>query len=270
MTFRTPAVMGIINVTPDSFYSSSRTPAYNSLKQRIEKFIDEGVDIFDIGGYSSRPGAEDISAETEFSRLAPAIETIRRIAPGFPISIDTFRSGIAEKCIDEFGVEIINDISGGSLDPEMFDMVAEKKCAYVMMHMRGNPETMSGLTQYDDVVAEVIEDLSFKLARLREKGVADVIVDPGFGFAKSLTQNFRLLDCLPCFKELGAPLLVGISRKSMIWKTLGKTPEEALNGTSVLNTAALLKGADILRVHDVAEAVECIKLTRELINSSQL
>lgn len=268
-SFRTPAVMGIINVTPDSFFSGSRTLMPDALSKRVEGMIRDGVDIFDVGGYSSRPGAEDITPEIEFSRLAPAIETIRSLAPDIPISIDTFRARIAERCIDEYGVEIINDISGGDLDPEMFDVVAEKNCGYVLMHMRGNPQNMSSLTQYNDVVADVIRDLSFKMAQLRQKGIADVIIDPGFGFAKNNPQNFHLLRSLPYFKELGAPLLVGISRKTMIWKTLDKTPETSLNGTTVLNTVALLKGADILRVHDVAEAVECVRLIRELNSSSQ-
>ncbi|MDE6537658.1 MAG: dihydropteroate synthase [Muribaculaceae bacterium] len=262
--FESPKVMGIINVTPDSFFSGSRTPDLSSLSERLKKMLQSEPDFFDIGGYSSRPGAADISPEEEWERLGPALEAARLLSPDTPVSVDTFRASIARKAVENFGVEIINDISGGTLDDEMWQTVADLKCAYVLMHMRGNPETMSSLTDYEDVTAEVLEDLAFKLAELRQLGVADVIIDPGFGFAKTIEQNFRLLRDLEVFRSLGCPLLAGLSRKSMIWKTLGTTPSEALNGTTALNAIALQKGADILRVHDVAEARECVTLHKLL------
>lgn len=262
--FESPKVMGIINVTPDSFFSGSRTPDLSSLSERLKKMLQSEPDFFDIGGYSSRPGAADISPEEEWDRLAPGLELLRKLSSSTPISVDTFRASVARKSVENFGVEIINDISGGTLDDEMWQTVADLKCAYVLMHMRGNPETMSSLTDYEDVTAEVLEDLAFKLAELRQLGVADVIIDPGFGFAKTVEQNFRLLRDLEVFRSLGCPLLAGLSRKSMIWKTLGTTPSEALNGTTALNAIALQKGADILRVHDVAEARECVTLHKLL------
>ena len=262
--FESPKVMGIINVTPDSFFSGSRTPDLSSLSERLKKMLQSEPDFFDIGGYSSRPGAADISPEDEWDRLAPGLELLRKLSSSTPISVDTFRASVARKSVENFGVEIINDISGGTLDDEMWHTVADLKCAYVLMHMRGNPETMSSLTDYEDVTAEVLEDLAFKLAELRQLGVANVIIDPGFGFAKTVEQNFRLLRDLEVFRSLGCPLLAGLSRKSMIWKTLGTTPSEALNGTTALNAIALQKGADILRVHDVAEARECVTLHKLL------
>lgn len=262
--FESPKVMGIINVTPDSFFSGSRTPDLSSLSERLKKMLQSEPDFFDIGGYSSRPGAADISPEEEWDRLAPGLELLRKLSSSTPISVDTFRASVARKSVENFGVEIINDISGGTLDDEMWHTVADLKCAYVLMHMRGNPETMSSLTDYEDVTAEVLEDLAFKLAELRQLGIANVIIDPGFGFAKTVEQNFRLLRDLEVFRSLGCPLLAGLSRKSMIWKTLGTTPSEALNGTTALNAIALQKGADILRVHDVAEARECVTLHKLL------
>lgn len=262
--FESPKVMGIINVTPDSFFSGSRTPDLSSLSERLKKMLQSEPDFFDIGGYSSRPGAADISPEDEWDRLAPGLELLRKLSSSTPISVDTFRASVARKSVENFGVEIINDISGGTLDDEMWHTVADLKCAYVLMHMRGNPETMSSLTDYEDVTAEVLEDLAFKLAELRQLGIANVIIDPGFGFAKTVEQNFRLLRDLEVFRSLGCPLLAGLSRKSMIWKTLGTTPSEALNGTTALNAIALQKGADILRVHDVAEARECVTLHKLL------
>ncbi|MDE6237452.1 MAG: dihydropteroate synthase, partial [Muribaculaceae bacterium] len=245
-------------------FSGSRTPDLSSLSERLKKMLQSEPDVFDIGGYSSRPGAADISPEEEWDRLAPGLELLRKLSSSTPISVDTFRASVARKSVENFGVEIINDISGGTLDDEMWQTVADLKCAYVLMHMRGNPETMSSLTDYEDVTAEVLEDLAFKLAELRQLGVANVIIDPGFGFAKTVEQNFRLLRDLEVFCSLGCPLLAGLSRKSMIWKTLGTTPSEALNGTTALNAIALQKGADILRVHDVAEARECVTLHKLL------
>ncbi|MDE7442311.1 MAG: dihydropteroate synthase [Muribaculaceae bacterium] len=260
-SFDTPKVMGIVNATPDSFFSESRTPDYLSIKKRIEKMINEGVDILDLGGCSTRPGAPEISAEEEYERLLPALDVARSLAPEIPVSIDTFRASVARKCVEEWKADIINDISGGTLDHAMAETIAELKVPYILMHLRGTPADMQTHTDYEDVVADVLKDLAFKIADLRQLGVADVIVDPGFGFAKTTEQNFRLLDCLEGFRHLECPILVGISRKTMIWKTLGCTPAEALNGTTVLNTTAILKGADILRVHDVAEARQCVALT---------
>lgn len=263
-SFETPKVMGIVNATPDSFFRWSRTPDSKSLRERIGRMIEEGVDILDLGGCSTRPGAAEISADEEYERLLPALEAARELGPEIPVSIDTFRASVARRCVEEWGADIINDISGGTLDPAMAETVAELQVPYVLMHLRGTPADMQQRTDYEDVVADVLKDLAFKIADLRQLGVADVIADPGFGFAKTVEQNFRLLDCLEVFHHLECPLLVGISRKTMIWKSLGCTPEEALNGTTALNTVALLKGADILRVHDVREARECVALTNLL------
>lgn len=266
--FRRPKVMGIVNVTPDSFYSGSRTFGCEAIRDRISSLVAEGADIIDIGGYSSRPGADDVSADEEYSRLARGLEALRDVAPEIPVSVDTFRADVACKCVSEWKVDIINDIGGGSLDPAMFETVADLKAAYILMHMRGIPSTMQTLTQYSDVTADVLSDLAFRLSELRELGVADVIVDPGFGFAKTVDQNFRMLDEMEAFRTLGCPLLAGISRKTMIWKTLGTDPEGSENGTTVLNTVALLRGADILRVHDVRAAHECVTLIEAMRKAS--
>lgn len=267
--FDRPKVMGIINTTPDSFFSGSRTPDTFSIEKRVEQMVEEGVDIFDLGGYSSRPGAEDIDPETEYARLVPALKAVKKIAPETPVSIDTFRASVARRCVEEWGADIINDISGGTLDREMWATVAELNVPYILMHMRGTPADMQTHTDYKDVVADVLKDLAFKIAELRQLGVADIIVDPGFGFAKTVDQNFRLLNELKVFGELGCPILAGVSRKSMIWRPLGITPEESLNGTTSLNTIALLNGADILRVHDVKEGRQCVELV-ELLKHSAL
>lgn len=266
IVFDVPKVMGIINVTPDSFYAGSRVSGAEAVADRVARMRDEGADILDLGGYSSRPGADEVSAEEEYRRLAEGLEVIRRVWPDAVVSVDTFRADVARKCVREWGADIINDISGGDLDPEMWDTVAELGVPYVLMHMRGNPQTMGTLTDYNDVSADTLTDLALKTAELRQRGVADVIVDPGFGFAKTVEQNYRLLSDLSEFRALGAPLLVGISRKTMIWKPLGIVPEQAGNGTTVLNTIALLNGADILRVHDVREAVEAVRLVELLKN----
>lgn len=260
MHFDSPKVMGILNVTPDSFFSGSRMNSRPEIIARVKQIMDEGADIIDIGGYSSRPGAEDISADEEYSRLATGLEEIRKSYPEAVVSVDTFRAAVARKCVEGWGADIINDISGGTLDPEMWDTVADLKVPYVLMHMRGTPATMKQLTDYTDVTADVLSDLAKKTAELHQRGVADVIIDPGFGFAKDVEQNYQLLADLREFRQLG-PVLSGISRKTMIWKPLGITPEEAGNGTTVLNTISLLNGADILRVHDVRQAVECVRLT---------
>jgi len=266
MSFDVPKVMGIVNVTPDSFYAGSRFPGGNGVADRVEAMRDEGADMIDIGGFSSRPGAGEVSAEEEYSRLATGLEAVRRVWPEAVVSVDTFRAEVARRCVEDWDVQIINDISGGDLDPEMWDTVAALRVAYVLMHMRGNPQTMGKLTGYGDVTAEVLSDLAFKAASLRAKGVADIIIDPGFGFAKTVEQNYRLLSDLREFRLAGGPVLAGVSRKTMIWKPLGITPAEAGNGTTVLNTIALLNGADILRVHDVRPAVEAVRLTGMLNN----
>lgn len=260
ITFDTPKVMGIVNVTPDSFYSGSRTQGRDEIKDRVMTLVGEGVDILDLGGYSSRPGADDVSAEEEYSRLAAGLEVVKEVAPDVPVSIDTFRAAVARKCVEEWGADIINDISGGTLDPDMWHAVADLRVAYVLMHTRGTPATMQSLTDYADVTADIITDLAKKVYELRGLGVNDIIIDPGFGFAKTVEQNFRLLDELGEFCKMGMPVLAGLSRKTMIWKTLGITPGESLDGTIALDAIALDRGADIVRVHDVAPAVATARL----------
>lgn len=264
--FSVPKVMGIINATPDSFYPGSRAMLPAEIAARANRLLEEGADWLDIGGYSSRPGCCDISPETEYSRLATALEQVRMLKPDCIISVDTFRASIARKCVEVWGVQIINDISGGRIDPEMPDTIASLGVTYILMHMRGTPENMTRLTEYNDVTADVISDLSFNISDLRQRGVADIIVDPGFGFAKTTEQNFTLLRNLKDFHILGCPVLAGISRKSMIWRTLGCTPEESLNGTTVLNTIALERGASVLRVHDVKAARQAVMLVKALNN----
>ncbi len=255
-----PKVMAIINVTPDSFFPGSRTPDRTSIECRVETAIAQGADMLDIGGYSSRPGAPEVSEDEEYSRLASGLEIIRRKAPDAIVSVDTFRSGVARRCVLEWGADIINDISAGMLDPLMAPVAAELGTPVVLMHMRGTPATMQSLTDYRDPVADVISELAERISIFRSHGVADVIADPGFGFAKTTEQNYRLMRHLEEFRALECPLLVGISRKSMIYRPLGITPSEALPGTTALNMASLLKGAAILRVHDVAEAVQTVKI----------
>ena len=264
MDFATPKVMAIINVTPDSFFSGSRMQTAADITSRIRQVRGEGADILDIGGYSSRPGADVVSPDEEYSRLARGLEIVRKEWPEAVVSIDTFRSDVARRCIEEWGADIVNDISGGTLDQEMWPMVGQLKPVYVLMHMRGNPSTMQSLTDYDDVTAEVITDLSRKCYELRGLGVNDIIIDPGFGFAKTVRQNFQILNELGEFCKMGMPVLAGLSRKSMIWKTLGVTPEDSLTGTIALNSIALDRGANILRVHDVKAAVETVKLSLEV------
>lgn len=257
--YKRPLVMGIINVTPDSFYASSRT-SLDSVRAKAREMLASGADIIDLGGCSTRPGAPIPSEKEEMSRLLPAIKEIREeCGADALISVDTFRSNVAAESVNA-GADIINDISGGDLDADMFATVAGLKVPYVLMHTRGTPDRMQSLTEYEDIGAEVLRDLAFKTDRLHQLGVSDIIIDPGFGFAKTLDQNYRLLGDLPAFTRIGCPLLVGISRKSMIFKELGITPEEALNGTTALNMTALMNGADILRVHDVKEACECVRL----------
>lgn len=254
-----PAIMGIVNTTPDSFYAMSRVEGAEAGRRALQ-MVRQGADIIDLGAYSTRPGAAEVDADTEYDRLASALESIRCTVPDTPVSIDTFRASVADRCIRTFGPLIINDVAGTTLDGEIGNVAAARKVPYILMHMRGTPATMSSLTDYDDVVADVLEDLIRKADALSQAGVADIILDPGFGFAKTVPQNYELLEALSQFKATGYPVLVGISRKTMIWKPLGITADQALNGTTVLNTIALLRGADILRVHDVAEAVQARRL----------
>ncbi len=259
-TVSRPQVMGIVNVTPDSFYEGSRSMDRDSIAFRVERMIADGVDIIDIGAYSSRPGAADVSPDDEIERLDRGLRVIREIDSDIPVSVDTFRADVARISVGEFGADIINDISGGTLDAAMFGAVASLGVPYILMHTRGTPATMQSMTDYIDVTAEVVTDLSRKLRSLRLLGVADVIVDPGFGFGKTTEQNFEMMRNLDAFSMLGCPLLVGISRKSMITKTLGISSDEALAGTVALDTIALFGGASFLRVHDVREAVQTVKL----------
>lgn len=259
-TFSRPQVMGIVNVTPDSFYEGSRSMDKDSIARRVEKMIADGVDIIDVGAYSSRPGAADVSPEDEIERLRAGLAVIREIGGEIPVSVDTFRADVARIAVSNFGADIVNDISGGTLDPNMFGTVASLGVPYILMHMRGTPTTMQSLTDYGDVTAEVIADLSRKLRELHLLGVGDVIIDPGFGFGKTMEQNYELMRNLDASSMLDCPLLVGISRKSMITRALGITSDEALAGTVTLDTIALTRGAAILRVHDVREAAQSVKL----------
>ena len=263
-----PWVMGIINITPDSFYSGSRVNDEHVLIERVGRMLDDGADVLDIGACSTRPGSESVDAQGEMARLDWALTAIRRAFPDAILSVDTYRAEVARRCVAEWGVDIINDISAGTLDPEMFATVAQLKVPYVLMHMRGTPETMPSLTDYQNVAAEVLEWMARRIDELRQMGVADIIADPGFGFAKTLEQNYELLARLEAFHALDAPLLVGVSRKRMIYTPLQCTADEALNGTTVINTIALLQGAHFLRVHDVKAAVEAVKLTTLLRQGS--
>jgi len=264
-----PKVMGIINVTPDSFYTGSRVTSDEEIMKRASRMIEEGADFIDIGGYSSRPGAANITPDEERSRVINAVKIVNREFPDTVISIDTFRSEIAKEAVLEGGAGMLNDISGGEADKKMFNVVEKLQVPYIMMHMQGVPGTMQENPVYDDVVADILKWFGERIFRLQSMGVNDIIIDPGFGFGKKPVHNFELLKRLGDFSIAGLPLLVGFSRKSIIWKTLGITPEEALNGTSVLNTVALMNGADILRVHDVKEAVQAVKLVEEIKNSSK-
>ncbi len=255
-----PVVMGIVNVTPDSFFAKSRLKSDKSLLHQVEKFVQEGAAIIDVGGYSTRPNAEVVSVDDEMKRVGDALKIIRKRFPDIPVSVDTFRSGVARMAVEEYGAAMINDVSGGVLDPVMFETIASLNVAYVLMHSRGTPHNMQSLTDYQNPVAEILHYLSKKVAQLHLLGVNDVVIDPGFGFAKTIEQNYQLLAGLPYFKQAEVPLLVGVSRKSMIYKLLDCTPEEALNGTTAAHMLALMGGASILRVHDVAEAVEAVRI----------
>jgi dihydropteroate synthase len=260
-----PIVMGIINVTPDSFYSESRKFESTEILNQAEKMLSEGATILDIGGQSTRPGGEDVGVDEEIKRVIPAIEILSKYFSDAIISVDTYRSKVAEEAVAA-GASIVNDISGGSLDERMLETVGKLNVPYILMHIKGTPQTMQQYAKYDNVSLEVLDYFIKKVEECRLAGINDVIIDPGFGFAKTIQHNFELLNQLEIFKILERPLLVGISRKSTIYKTLETTAEEALNGTTVLNTAALLKGATILRVHDVKEAMEAIKLVGAVNN----
>jgi dihydropteroate synthase len=260
--FSSPKVMGILNVTPDSFYAGSRQTDATLLKA-AETMLKEGATFLDIGGYSSRPGAADVPEEEEINRIAKPIALITRNFPEAVISIDTFRSNVVKAAFD-VGATVINDISGGQLDPKMLETAGRLQAPFVGMHMRGTPQTMKALTDYDDLLMEVMSYFGQMMEKCKEAGILDVAIDPGFGFAKTIDQNYFLLNHLPVLKQLQAPILVGVSRKSMIWKFLEIEPSEALNGTTALNSVALLKGANILRVHDVKEAVQAVKLIGRL------
>ena len=260
-----PQIMGIVNVTPDSFYSASRTFDVDSLEKKVEQMVSEGVDIFDIGAYSTRPGADDVSPEEELRRLQRGMEVVKRMAPNIPVSIDTFRANVARACVEEMGADIVNDVSGGTLDADMAATMGQLDVPYILMHMRGTPATMQQFTDYPGgVVADVVADLKAKMEHFREQGCRQVILDPGFGFSKTLEQNYELMNGLAAFHELNALLLVGISRKSMIFRLLGTSSAEPLEGTTVLNTIAMLAGSHILRVHDVRAAVEARTILEEL------
>ncbi len=256
---RTPAVMGILNITPDSFYGGSRVEGTDAVVQKAGEMLAQGATFLDVGGYSSRPGAAHISAEDERARVVPAIEAVQKAFPEALISVDTFRAEVARAAV-EAGACMVNDISGGALDEAMFGTIASLQIPYVLMHMRGTPQTMTSLTQYGNLLPEMFAYFQQKIFRLRQLGVKDIILDPGFGFAKTPDQNYQLLRNWNYFNPLGLPVLAGLSRKSMIYKKLQISVEDALNGTTVLNTIALMKGAAILRVHDVKEATEAVKL----------
>lgn len=256
LELREPQIMGILNVTPDSFFSESRTPDEEHIAQRVKQMMNDGADMIDIGGYSSRPGADDVSTEEEMNRLRRGLRIIRKLYPNVPVSVDTFRADVARMCIEEEGADIINDISGGMMDRQMFRTVAQLHVPYIMMHMQGTPDSMQLAPHYDNLRQEVMLYFAERIDRLCQMGVKDIIVDPGFGFGKTMEHNYELMAHLEDFHVFGLPLLVGISRKSMIYKLLGGTPQTSLNGTTVLNTIALTKGAHILRVHDVKEAAE--------------
>ncbi len=258
-----PKVMGVLNLTPDSFYDGGKYKDEKSILTQTEKMLTEGASFIDVGAYSSRPGADHISVDEELQRITPVVSLLVDHFPNIVLSIDTFRSRVAQQCIAH-GAALINDISAGVLDPQMMETVAKGKVPYIMMHMQGSPQTMKNLNTYTDLLEDICFYFSEKIAAARALGIHDIVIDPGFGFAKNITQNYELLQKFDLLRTFEVPLLAGLSRKSMIYKVLGKTPEEALNGTTALHMVALEKGASILRVHDVKEAVECVTLFEKL------
>ncbi len=267
LDFTDPCIMGVINVTPDSFYEGNRIATEIEMLEKVEQMVSEGAMIIDVGGVSTRPGAGMISTKDELSRLMPAVIAIKKHFPEIPLSIDTYRSWVAVSVMEEVGPVIVNDISGGSIDAKMFETIAKMQVPYILSHIQGLPGDMQDNPRYRDVVHDVSAELSDSVRRLTKLGVADVLIDPGFGFGKNMDHNYKLLNRLDSFKVFQLPLVVGLSRKSMVWKVLETTPEDALNGTTVLNTMALLGGADILRVHDVKPAAEAIRLFMQLKES---
>ena len=259
----TTRVMAVMNLTPDSFYDGGKLKNHDQLLAKVQQFIDEGASIIDLGGYSTRPGAIDISIEEEISRVIPVVRLIREHFKAIPLSVDTFRSQVARAALEQ-GASMVNDVSGATADDLMLDLIAEYQVPYVGMHMRGTPQTMNTLTDYQDIVFEIRYFFSTLAEEAAKRNINDLIIDPGLGFAKTIAQNFHLLYHLDAFKLLELPVLIGLSRKSMIYKTLNTTPENALNGSSALHMAALERGAHLLRVHDVKEAQECIKLFTQL------
>lgn len=263
-----PRVMGILNVTPDSFYAGSRTQTEAEIVRRVKQIVSEGAAIIDIGAYSSRPNADNVSAREEMERLRMGLKILFEIQPDAVVSVDTFRADVARMCVEEYGVAIINDIAAGEMDANMFHTVAALNVPYIMMHMQGTPQSMQQHPHYDNLLKEVFLYFARKVQQLRDLGVKDIILDPGFGFGKTMEHNYELLSHLEEFRIFELPLLVGVSRKSMIYRLLDITPQEALNGTTVLDTVCLLKGADILRVHDVKEAVETVRIVQAMRNNS--
>ena len=260
----TPQVMGILNLTPDSFYAESRKQDERSICDRVTQITEEGGTLIDVGAYSSRPGAADVSQAEEMERLRSGLKVIRATGTTACLSVDTFRADVAKMCVEEYGVEIINDIAAGELDDKMFQTIAELNVPYIMMHMKGNPRTMQSNPEYKDLIPEMFAYFSQKINTLHAMGVNDIILDPGFGFAKTLEHNYELLAHLEDFQEFHLPLLVGVSRKSMIFKLLGGGPENALNGTTAINVISLLKGANILRVHDVKPCLEAVQIVEKM------
>lgn len=263
-----PRVMGILNVTPDSFYAGSRTQTEAEIVRRVKQIVSEGAAIIDIGAYSSRPNADNVSSREEMERLRMGLKILFEIQPDAVVSVDTFRADVARMCVEEYGVAIINDIAAGEMDANMFHTVAAMNVPYIMMHMQGTPQSMQQHPHYDNLLKEVFLYFARKVQQLRDLGVKDIILDPGFGFGKTMEHNYELLSHLEEFRIFELPLLVGVSRKSMIYRLLDITPQEALNGTTVLDTICLLKGADILRVHDVKEAVETVRIVQAMRNNS--
>ena len=263
-----PRVMGILNVTPDSFYAGSRTQTEAEIVRRVKQIVSEGAAIIDIGAYSSRPNADNVSAREEMERLRMGLKILFEIQPDAVVSVDTFRADVARMCVEEYGVAIINDIAAGEMDANMFHTVAALNVPYIMMHMQGTPQSMQQHPHYDNLLKEVFLYFARKVQQLRDLGVKDIILDPGFGFGKTMEHNYELLSHLEEFRIFELPLLVCVSRKSMIYRLLDITPQEALNGTTVLDTICLLKGADILRVHDVKEAVETVRIVQAMRNNS--
>ena len=264
MDLSEPQVMGILNVTPDSFYAGSRGVTEQSIVDRLHQCMNEGASIVDIGAYSSRPGAQEVSVAEEMERLRTGLELVRKHRPDAIVSVDTFRADVAKMCVEEYGVALINDISAGQMDNQMFTTIARLGVPYIIMHMKGTPQDMQIAPKYDHFLKEIFYYFSEKVQKLRDLGVKDIIIDPGFGFGKTLEHNYELMNHLEEFVLFELPILVGISRKSMIYKLLDITPEEALTGTTALNTIALQKGAHILRVHDVREAVETVKIVQKM------